>query len=514
MNNSNLLFILDNIMKNILFINWDFMKIQILKLKFYGFRSSEQNAEVDFSSSNVSVIYGLNGSGKTTFLRAINAFLSQNNQYLESIFVNKIECFFSEVTPCGDLIVEHCPQLSGISNKDINLLINNGTLEKAQIEIPDSLIGFMDKKFQSYTSTEAWKFLRDKIEEPKIEKITINKKDGGYDWSEFESSNLFETKSLSLGIERGVTTQQTRIEPDLILDFFMHPRYRNIFSMDKDKSLHMLAQELSTYIRHRQNALSRVRKADFDFKSKHTNLQNIKLENIQGILIDHYEAAKKAVTTKIQNALFDTLAFAINQKPKFPIHADPADFYVNLEKSRPRLIEALKSAVDNKFKETILNKLEELEKEEDYKSVYSNELLRTLFNNMMAELKVERLLLSSINLIVEKFNQYLIGGKKLEITEEKVVVRIGSKELEINELSSGERHILTFLTLVLFHGQERDFLIIDEPEISLNITWQRELLGLFNELVPDTQIIVASHSPALAKRNPNYLAELKTYSIQ
>lgn len=487
------------------------MKIQILKLKFFGFRSPDQTAEVDFSSSSVSVIFGLNGSGKTTFLRAINAFLSQNNQYLESICVNKIECMFLEITPCGDLIRKHSPQLKELSNKDINYLIDNGIMEHARIAVPDFFKNKINLNLGEEFSTDSWKMLRSIIERPFIKEISVIKNDGGYDWSEFESSNLFETKSLSLGIERGVTTQQIRVEPDLILDFFMHPRYRNIFSMEKDKSLHMLSQELSVYIRQRQNALSRAKKADFDIKSKHANLQNIKLENIQGILIDHYDAAKKAVTIKIQNALFDTLAFAIDQKSKMTVHAEPTEFYTNLEKSRPRLIEALKSAVDNKFKETILEKLEGLESEADYHKVYKNELLRTLFNNMMAELKVERLLLSSINLIVEKFNKYLIDGKRLEITEEKVVVKIGEKELEINELSSGERHILTFLTLVLFHGQERNFLIIDEPEISLNITWQRELLGLFNELVPDTQIIVASHSPAIAKRNPQYLSELKTF---
>lgn len=489
------------------------MKIQILKLKFFGFRSADQIAEVNFSPTSVSVIYGLNGSGKTTFLRAINAFLSQNNQYLESICVNKIICEYVEIKPCGVLIREHCTELNGLSNKNINFIIDSGSLEAAEIAIPNYFLSKYSIPESSRYSTESWKFIRSRIEQPIIKNIIINKTNTGYDWSEFESSNLFATKSLSLGIERGVTTQQTRVEPDLILEFFMHPRYRSILSMDREKSLHMLAQDLSAFIRRRQNTLSRVKKAEFDLKSNHANLQNIKLENIQGILIDHYETAKKAVTIKIQNALFDTLAFAINQRSKMTVSSDPSDFYTSLEKSRPRLIEALKSAVDNKFKETILEKLEGLKSEKDYQNVYANELLRTLFNNMMAELKVERLLLSSINLIVEKFNKYLIDGKKLEITEDKVVVKINNKELEINELSSGERHILTFLTLVLFHGQERDFLIIDEPEISLNITWQRELLGLFNELVPDTQIIVASHSPALAKRNPQYLTELKTHRL-
>ena len=114
----------------------------------------------------------------------------------------------------------------------------------------------------------------------------------------------------------------------------------------------------------------------------------------------------------------------------------------------------------------------------------------------------------SVKLIEKK---YLINDKKLVINGHEVFVEIGDERHSVNELSSGERHILTFLALVLFEGQGRDFLVIDEPEISLNIKWQRELMALFAALLPSTQIIVASHSPALAKRNPNYLSELKVW---
>ena len=126
----------------------------------------------------------------------------------------------------------------------------------------------------------------------------------------------------------------------------------------------------------------------------------------------------------------------------------------------------------------------------------------------MRELRLEQLLLRSVNLLMEKFNSYLIDNKKLQILNDKVFVEADGRQLPVSDLSSGERHILTFLTLVLFQGRERDFLIIDEPEISLNIKWQRELMGLLHNLAPETQIIVASHSPALAKRNPQFLSEL------
>ncbi|HFL5819758.1 TPA: AAA family ATPase, partial [Enterobacter roggenkampii] len=117
-------------------------------------------------------------------------------------------------------------------------------------------------------------------------------------------------------------------------------------------------------------------------------------------------------------------------------------------------------------------------------------------------------MLSSINLLIDTFNRFLIQGKELIIKNEHIYVKVGRITHSISELSSGERHILTFLCLVLFEGGKRNILIIDEPEISLNIKWQRELLSLFSELIPQTQIIVASHSPSLANRNPQFLCEL------
>nr|MCG4642063.1 ATP-binding protein [Bifidobacterium bifidum] len=84
--------------------------------------------------------------------------------------------------------------------------------------------------------------------------------------------------------------------------------------------------------------------------------------------------------------------------------------------------------------------------------------------------------------------------KKLKVTHEEACVELNGYFHSINDLSSGERHILSLLCLVLFKGKDRYILIIDEPEISLNVKWQRQLLKLFSDLLPEAQIIVASHS--------------------
>lgn len=424
------------------------LMISLVSLNFNGFRSSEGQARVNFSSKPISVIYGPNGSGKTTFLRAINAFLVQDGIYLESIAVRDIECHY---------IIDQQPKC-----------------------------------------------------------IRVTKVEAGYDWSELNNSELASTKSISLGIERGATTQQLRVEPDLIFSFFTHPRYREMFSSGRpgiaSSQFRDLSMELSQFIRMRQSASSRIRRSELDFSNDHVNLQNIKLENIESLMLEHYSTAKKTATLKIQNALFDTLAIAIDQEYDNTLDITFTNFSEDLKNSRTRLLEALVGEDSNKFKNMIIGKLKGLTDDIGfgYEDAYKNKMLRALFINMIAELKMERLLLNSINLLVDKFNHFLINGKKLKITDTQILIDISGKVHGINSLSSGERHILTFLVLVLFEGSKRDFMIIDEPEISLNIAWQRELLSLFHELIPNTQIIVASHSPVLSKRNPGYLVELQS----
>lgn len=164
---------------------------------------------------------------------------------------------------------------------------------------------------------------------------------------------------------------------------------------------------------------------------------------------------------------------------------------------------------NNGFKKNILEIINNIDQKEYQLRVSKNELLQKLFLNMIKELDFEKFHLSSMNTLIDTFNNFLINGKKLKVTHEEASVDINGKYHQINDLSSGERHILTLLCLVLFKGRQRDLLIIDEPEISLNIKWQRELIGLFSKLLPKTQIIVASHSPFITRQDPKVLREFK-----
>jgi predicted ATP-dependent endonuclease of OLD family len=71
------------------------------------------------------------------------------------------------------------------------------------------------------------------------------------------------------------------------------------------------------------------------------------------------------------------------------------------------------------------------------------------------------------------------------------------KLVDMDSFSSGEKQLLVIMLTVLVENREHYALLMDEPEISLHIEWQQQLIGLIRKLNPNAQIILSTHSPAL-----------------
>lgn len=65
------------------------------------------------------------------------------------------------------------------------------------------------------------------------------------------------------------------------------------------------------------------------------------------------------------------------------------------------------------------------------------------------------------------------------------------------QLSSGEKQMLVILLTVLVQDNEHYALFMDEPEVSLHIEWQQQMIALIRELNPNVQVILTTHSPAV-----------------
>jgi predicted ATPase len=70
-------------------------------------------------------------------------------------------------------------------------------------------------------------------------------------------------------------------------------------------------------------------------------------------------------------------------------------------------------------------------------------------------------------------------------------------KIALNQLSAGEKQLLILLTNALIQDSEPFILMMDEPELSLDIDWQYKLIDTIRTLNPQCQIIIATHSPAI-----------------
>ncbi|RKU12727.1 hypothetical protein C6501_10625 [Candidatus Poribacteria bacterium] len=102
----------------------------------------------------------------------------------------------------------------------------------------------------------------------------------------------------------------------------------------------------------------------------------------------------------------------------------------------------------------------------------------------------------SLRLYEKTVNSFL-HNKSIKV-DENGILRIKSSspsELGWCFLSSGEKQILILLTQALLRINNPMVYIADEPELSLHVTWQEKLLKSVVMLGGQMQIIVATHSP-------------------
>lgn len=88
-------------------------------------------------------------------------------------------------------------------------------------------------------------------------------------------------------------------------------------------------------------------------------------------------------------------------------------------------------------------------------------------------------------------------GKKIIRTENEIRFSQIGESLVPYQLSSGEKQILAILLTVLVEDRKPYVLFMDEPEVSLHVEWQKQLIDLILELNPNVQIILTTHSPAV-----------------
>ena len=432
---------------------------KILKIRIKGFHSSQKIIEYEFSSENVTIIYGENGCGKTTLLQILNALFSKDDAILFNHKVSEVRMEVSQDNIQKQICIKEC-------KKDVIA-----------------------------------------VEEGSERRIMRKMYDYSYDWSEFDS--LVEQRTLLLGVDR--INVQASVSPSVIFNYINSSAMgRQVFLQKGMAVKKAFADNLAEYINYSRKG--RLRRNNIDFENAHIVLSgsNVDISDMEDTIIINYRRAVHGASTNIQSALFATLSQVIESKK---IRNENVEILEkDLCECYPLILVAIEEIPEGTDNE-ILNLIKKSSCEEIIEKSRENSYLCLLLLNILQRIKEDIVKYRSILLLRDFFNEYTREDKIMKISREGVDIEIFDQgkfvtKHGLGELSSGEKQLLTLLTCLFIDGKNRNIVLIDEPGLSLNMKWQNKLIDLFEEYLPSTQVIMATHSPSIADGHTNCLRKL------
>lgn len=122
-------------------------------------------------------------------------------------------------------------------------------------------------------------------------------------------------------------------------------------------------------------------------------------------------------------------------------------------------------------------------------------------------------MVKKVNLLIELINNRFLDKCISVEGADGLVIRslITNESIDMNGLSSGEQHLFVLYYYMLFMYRHDTLLLLDEPEISLHITWQKKFISdlmRIMELNP-MNILIATHAPSIVRDYWSVTQELK-----
>ncbi len=135
-------------------------------------------------------------------------------------------------------------------------------------------------------------------------------------------------------------------------------------------------------------------------------------------------------------------------------------------------------------------------------SVYANDTLNKL--NFLSKLQAR------IELFIELISQRFSTKTIIVSKESGFSITSHGAKVPLDKLSSGEQHQLVLFFELLFELRENALILIDEPELSLHVAWQKKFIADLNCIIALNQfdVILATHSPPLVSRWTDLVVEL------
>ncbi len=198
----------------------------------------------------------------------------------------------------------------------------------------------------------------------------------------------------------------------------------------------------------------------------------------------------------------------------------------SLDASFPRrLFDQEESISEDQFNQrfekikSILKKLAEYglsDTKEDSHPTYKQENAKALavyIDDAEHKLSVFSELLNKLAIFTEILNEHRFTFKRITISKHngfKFTTNQG-KCLELTDLSSGEQQEVVLLYELLFKVKPESLVLIDEPELSLHVAWQKQFIDDLLSIIElqKINVIIATHSPQIINNRWDLTVDLE-----
>lgn len=434
--------------------------IQIKIEKLFG----TFNHKVNLNKSGITIILGENGLGKTVLLEMIEAFFKGKYFYFNQIAFNKMTLKFSDGV-VWDLIKEEIendiPQLSVLQT---NI---NGTTFK-----PYKLSNYQQDELHRHPTGFSKKY-------PYLQRIGVRK------WVDQRTGRIFTSAEE-------VQRYNKIVQYNLQFGDEDQPKWFSNRHDEINASL-IETQRLITVTKKRENAHEKT----VEKYSKELS------QLIKSHLTKSTELSSKLDRT-YPNRLIERLKGTSNVTDKH-LHSE----LKNLEEKRGLLDKVGLIEIETESDILEIDKTEEVIKdvlmlyvEDSFKKI---EIFDEISHKIQILLEIINKRFKHKKLHIDKEDGFLL--KSTIIKDED-----GSyQRIPATKLSSGEQNELVLFYLLLFDTKSNSLILIDEPEVSLHISWQNSFIEDLKEITElnNLDVIIATHSPDIISNNWNLKTELQ-----
>ncbi len=430
------------------------------------------------NNSGITIIIGENGLGKTVILESIEAFFQERYSYFNTLIFDSI-------------IFEFDDNIKWVlSNVDLNERYS--TLKLYQIKEgksskPFSLENYQNDNIEKYATMLAKKY-------------QYFRRIGARRWEDMRTGQIVRSEWIiehygeSRIITRNVIGYPYEREnvPTLFDDVDDRP------SWFKERHNKIKVSLIET-----QRLISIKEKEDKSHtKTVEKHSQELATK-IKSYLSQSTELSSKLDRT-YPNRLIDRLAQSSN------ITVEDLNNELNRLESQRKLLDAV-GLIEIEKDSNILK----IDNSQDF----VREVLKLYVEDSFDKIEIFQPLANKIRILLAIINRRF-KHKRLYIDKDKgflfkstIIVNSNNEPaiIPLTKLSSGEQNELILFYLLLFNTEENSLILIDEPEVSLHISWQNSFIEDLTQIIQlnNLDVVIATHSPDIIGNNWDLKIELK-----